>query len=464
MKTLFLVIPHFTFTSDLLHTNFIKGLSEKFRVIVLSPAFQANSPSQYYQSPNIEYLSWDVENPKFWLLFTKTLRLALIRQFDNLKYFQLRRYEKINLNWQRKLLRAISWFIPRLFLTASFFTKLEKWLLPNSQKFQNLIKKYNPAIILTCTPGFNSIEAEIIILAKKNGVKTAAINSSWDNYTSNAVQFRRTNYLVCWNKVMKKEAMEIHGYPENRVFISGTYRFDHHFQKHEKELSREEFLKSKGLDPNLKTLLICTVPPNTYPQQYKIWQILLEMWRSGQFQENVNLFFRLHPNDDPAKYKDFPALKNLRLEMAGHPMNALPNNSLKVEMDEEDLANLRYSLKYTDININCRSSLNLETSIYNKPSINLALYNYLRRYYVDWYLPIVESGGVKLVTTDEELKAAINGYLQNPAKDSEGRKKIFDDYVIFSDGKSYQRSVEAIDKIVSAITLPKRSPDLPSNL
>lgn len=451
MRTLFLFIPHFTFTSDLLHTNFIKTLAEKFRVIVFGPVFNKETAVQYYQSPNVEYIHWDVEHPRFWLFFTKTLRLAMVREFDHLEYLKLRWREKINWNWQRRALRLFSKLLPRAFTTADFFSRLEKRLLPDSKNFQAYIEKYKPAMILTCTPGFTTVEAEAIILAEKNRVPTAAIDSSWDNYTANSVQIRKTDYLVCWNKQMKKEAMELYRYPENKVFISGTYRFDHHFQKREKEISREGFLRSKNLDPARKTLLLCTLPPNTYPKQYDVWRTIVKMRTDDKFIEPVNLFFRIHPNDEPERYKEFEGIPNLRVELAGRPVKAITNNQLKVEMDENDLDNLCYSLKYTDININFRSSLNLETAIYDTPSINLALYGYLPRYYVDWYIPIVESGGIKLVATEDELRQAVNDYLKNPKLDSEGRKKIFDNYVGFRDGLSYARSVAVIDKIMQKI-------------
>ncbi len=451
MRTLFLFIPHFTFTSDLLHTGFIKKLSEKFKVIIFSPVFQTNDSSRYFQSPNVEYVKWDLEYPKFWLIFTKTLRLSMLREFDSLEYLKLRWREKTNWNWQRRVLRFISKLLPRFLTTADFFTKIETWLLPNSPKLQTLVKQYHPILIMTCTPGFTTIETEAIIFAKKNNLPTVAIDSSWDNYTSNSVQIRKTDYLVCWNKQMKKEAIELHHYLSDKVFISGTYRFDHHFQSHKKEISREEFLKSKGLDPNRKTILICTLPPNTYPPQYKIWREIIRMRDAGEFSEPVNLLFRLHPNDEPQRYKEFSGIENLHIESAGRALNAILNTHIKVEMDENDLDNLRYSLKYCDLNINFRSSLNLEAAIYDMPSINLALYGYKPRYYVDWFIPIVESGSIKLVTTEAELKDSVNEYLKNPKLDSEGRKKIMDSHVGFYDGKSFERSVLAIEEIAGKV-------------
>lgn len=448
MKTVFLVIPHYVFSSDLLHTKYIKYLSEKYRVIVFSPVFRSNPPENYYQSPNIEYIAWTEENPRFWLFFTKTLRISMIREFDNLEYFKLRRLMKINLNWQRKFLRMIGWFLPRQLLTADFFTKLEGWVLPKKNKFQEYLKKYKPSLVLTCTPGFNSVEAEIIIIAKKYGRKTVAIDSSWDNYTSNATQFRKTDYLICWNEVMKKEAMNIHHYSENKVFVSGVYRFDHHFEPQFKDITKEEFLRSKNLDPKLKTLFLSTVPPNTYPPQYKVWHEIVKMQQEKQLAEDVNILIRLHPNDIMEKYTEFNNIKNLHLESPGKLVAPTVSTSHKTEMDEADLKNLRYSLKYTDININFRSSLSLEATIYNKPIINLALDNYSLHYQMDHYIPILKNGGTKLVRDDTDLKNAINSYLINPDLDAAERKKIFDDYIKFTDGLSYRRSVDALLKMI----------------
>lgn len=448
MKTLFLFIPHYVFSSDILQTNYIKSLSEKYMVIVFSPIFQCNDPSSYYQSPNVKYIPWLEENPKFWLFFTKILRVSLIREFDHLEYYKLRQLTKANLNWQRKILRKLGWFLPGSLLTTRFFTSIENLLLYNSARFRTYVKKYRPVLIVTCTPGFSPLEAEAIIMAKKNGLKTVAIDSSWDNFTSNAIQLRKTDYLICWNKVMKREAEKIHGYNPSTVFISGIYRFDHYFEPHLQDITREEFIEGKKLDPKLKTLFLSTVPPNTYPPQYKVWREIIKMQQEKKFIENVNILIRLHPNDNIEKYKEFVGLKNVHIELAGKTKPKTAESGHRIEMDKNDLDNLRYSLKYTDVNINFRSSLSLEATIYNKPIINIGLFGYSNRYNVDWYIPIIKSGGVKLASNEKELFNFIQDYLKNPNMDSEGRKFIFDQYVKFRDGFSSTRSIETLDKIL----------------
>src|SRR3989344_1427066 len=269
MRTLFLVIPNFVFSSDLLRTEYIKYLPEKYRVVVFSPIFKLNPPGGYYQSPNIIYIPWEAEHPKLWLLFNKTLRLALIREFDNLEYHKLREKTQLNMNWQRKLLKFFAGLLPRPLTRADFFTRLENILLPNSPAFLKYIKEYKPSLVITATPGFNSVEAEAILLAKRSGIKTLATNFSWDNLFNTAKQIRKPDYLIAWNDALvKKAAMEIHGYPEDHVFVSGVMRFDDHFTGRARNAAeRKGFLEEKGLDPKLKTILYTTVPPQIYPFQ-----------------------------------------------------------------------------------------------------------------------------------------------------------------------------------------------------
>ena len=49
---------------------------------------------------------------------------------------------------------------------------------------------------------------------------------------------------------------------------------------------------------------------------------------------------------------------------------------------------------------------------------------------------------------DEELAIFINQYLDNPSLDRTGRKKIVDQYVQFTDGRSYKRSVDFLDNLI----------------
>ena len=74
-------------------------------------------------------------------------------------------------------------------------------------------------------------------------------------------------------------------------------------------------------------------------------------------------------------------------------------------MNYQDLLNLKYSLKYTDLNINYASTISIEACIFDKPIINIGyLDRFKLAYEFNHYIPIYKSGAVRLAKTDEALK------------------------------------------------------------
>lgn len=441
MKTVLLSIPNYAFISDLLRTKYIEYLSSKYRVIVLTPFIneQVAIDGRYIARPNIVYRKWALENPGLWGIM-KTLRISWVNEFDylpSIRYWYLRPNYRDNL--VRKCLRTAGLPFSK-FLTADFFTKIENALLPESNKFRALLAEYAPSALVTATPGFDPFEAELVLFAKRAGLSTVAVNFTWDNLTMNSKHIRKTDYLIAWNSVMKHEAQSIHHYPAEKIFVSGTPRFDPYFDKSAPDPGREKFLKSKGLNPEYPTIFHTTVT-KAYPFQKKYIQGMIKL-REVESIPYTNIFIRIHPLDLPDNYKEFQRVPNLHIEKAGEG-----GAEGKVEMSYSDLLNLKYSLMYTDLNVNYASTISIEACIFDKPVINIGYIDrFALAYDFDHYRPIVESGAVRVAKTDEDLARFINMYLEDPALDRERRRKIVSVYVGYTDGLSYRRSVDFLEQ------------------
>ncbi|TSC89644.1 MAG: hypothetical protein G01um10143_134 [Parcubacteria group bacterium Gr01-1014_3] len=441
-KTVILAVSNYIASSDLLRTKYLEYLSSKYRVVVLSPILDEARviAGGYLRSPEITYIHRPIENPRFWEFF-KFLRISLVNEFDYLKsvkYFYLRpNYAD---NKKRRLFRFFGRPFSRL-LTANFFSKIEAWLLPVSKSFKKIIQEYQPSVLITATPGFDPWEAELIFLANRESLPTVSVNFSWDNLTMNSKHIRKTDFMIAWNEIMRKEAIGIHHYSTERVFVSGIPRFDPYFVKDSNEPTREEFLKSKKLNPNLKTIFHTTVT-KAYPFQKKYIRDLIELRNKKQI-PYTNLFIRIHPLDLPENYDEFRGAPDLYIEKAG-----VGGSRGKVEMSYDDLLNLKYSLKYSDLNINYASTITIESSIFDVPVINIGfLDRFALAYEFTHYEPIYQSGAVRLVKTDDELPKFINMYLADSGLDREYRKKIVDEYAQFTDGLSYKRSVDFLEEL-----------------
>lgn len=448
MKTIFLFIPNYVYSSDLLRTSYISYLCRKFRVIVFAPLGLFVGGKPYFQSPNLTYIKWDVQYPKFWIIFGKFLRYCLIRKYDFEPVVQRNREAGLKL-WQRKLIRPFAYLFPKNWIDNGLFTRLEVFFLPKSKTFSEYLKKYQPTAVVVTTPGFTHFDAEVIILAKKFKIPTVAIDFSWDNLHNGGMHFRRTDYLIVWNDIIKNIAVKQYGYSPEKVFVSGIIRFDHYFVKQPGELSREEFLKSKKLDPQEKVILITTVTKGNYTDEDLILEKLLETREKRGFDGYPNIFVRLHPKEEVKKFTRFidPRIKNLCLEKAGQRREIELGS--KIEMDEDDLLNLKYTLMYADVNINYLSTVSLEAFVFDKPVVNINYpEKFHRGYTFSHYKPLIEMNSVRLAYSFEQLTDYINQYFKNPELERANREKAVDQFIKFRDGLSFKRSVDFLKKII----------------
>lgn len=449
MKTVFLFISNFVYSSDFLRTEYIKYLSKKYNVVVFIPdeAFCSDNKS-YYMSPNVKYVKWKVQSPKFWNLFGKYLRYSLIRKYD-FEPVVVRNKEKGMKDWRRKLLSILSHSAPKSFWTDDLFTKLEYIFAPNSIDFNNVVREYNPSLVLTATPGFSHLDAEAIILAKRAQIKTVAINFSWDNLHNGGMHFRRPDYLIVWNNIIKNTAVREYKYKEENVFVSGAMRFDSYFKSNLDEKSKEEFLLSKNLNPNEKTILITTVTKGNYPDEDVLLDGILRARDEGKFGGMLNIFVRLHPKEEFYKFEKYMKgdIKNLRVELPGKQLSKEMGTT--IELHEDDIQNLKLTLKYSDVVINYVSTITLEAFIFDKPVVNIDYpEKYHRAYSFRHYKPIVDSDAIFQSKSLAELISHVNISLINPSVKKQGRDNVFDSYIYYKDGQCYKRNVDFLDKII----------------
>ncbi len=449
MKTVFLFVSNFVYSSDFLRTEYIKYLSQNYRVIVLIPpqAFCSDN-KEYFMSDNIEYIKWNVQSPVFWNIFGKYLRYSLIRQYD-FEPVVIRNKAKGMRGWKRKILGLVSFLAPKSFWTNDLFTKLEMILAPESKIFNNLVKKYNPSIVLTATPGFSHLDAEAIILSKRAGIKTASINFSWDNLHNGGMHFRRPDYLIVWNNIIKNTAVNEYGYSAGNVFVSGVMRFDTYFTSEYKKLSRREFLISKNLDPDRKTILITTVTKGNYPDEDKVLDDLLRARSQGRFGDEPNIFVRMHPKEDFSKFQAYSSgkIRNLHVEYPGKLLSE--EMGTRIEIGIEDMSNLKNTLMYSDVVINYVSTMTLESFIFSKPVVNIDYpEKYHNAYHFRHYKPIVDYNAVFLAKSFDQLVDSVNECLKNPEVKIDCQNKVLDEFIYFKDGLSFKRNVDFLKEII----------------
>jgi hypothetical protein len=159
---------------------------------------------------------------------------------------------------------------------------------PDEWVVKDLISRKPDVVVATPVNHRFSGELEYVKAAKSMGIPTVIINQSWDNLTTKGLYHVVPDLLLVWNEAQKKEAVEIHGIPEENIVITGAPFFDKWFHHRQCE-DRKEFCDKVGL--NHKKPFVLYLGSSSKIAEDETW--LIKDIHDGL--EGVGLLVRPHP-------------------------------------------------------------------------------------------------------------------------------------------------------------------------
>jgi len=105
-----------------------------------------------------------------------------------------------------------------------------------------------PELLLLSSVVDSSRQRELVRAGRELGIPTAACVRSWDNLSTKSVFLDPPDLVTVWNETQRREAVELHGLPAERVVATGAQVFDRWFDRAPSQ-DREAFLLGLGLDP-----------------------------------------------------------------------------------------------------------------------------------------------------------------------------------------------------------------------
>ena len=121
--------------------------------------------------------------------------------------------------------------------------------VPVSARTRAFLEAEQPdAVFVTPLVDAGSPQVDTIRAAQALGLPTAACIASWDNLTNKGLLRVVPDLVTVWNDVQKREAVEYHGIPAERVVVTGAQAFDRWFGRSASR-SREMFCEMLALDP-----------------------------------------------------------------------------------------------------------------------------------------------------------------------------------------------------------------------
>ena len=451
MRTIFIPIYDGMISKNILRTDVFEILRKRndLRIVLIVDPSKKETYQKEFNGPRIA-----IESPiKFqhkgferaWVRFlaqiprTQTIKLLITGSPLSPKKSFLKKFglTLVSFIFDHKICRVILRKIDRLVFSG--------WQLAP------LFEKYKPALVFA--PNVFAVpDVWALKQAQKRGIKNIGMIKSWDNPTSKGLFRVHPDKLIVHNHILENETAGIDDYPKERIFTSGIPQYDIYFRSFSLQ-KRENFWKKYGIDPNKKIILYLEPGLILAPHGEEIWQIMNEFLEKNKIKFPAEIFVSIHPAYS-AKEEILKKLKHIKFVRLGEYANS---GTKSWEFSNDDMLELMYAVKFSDLVINIGSTMNIEAAILDKPIINIAFDGFkkqdygksVRQYYDFNHLKnIIKTGGVKVARSQEELLEQINKLLIDPSIGREGRKRITQEQCVFTDGESGKRLGEYILEVL----------------
>jgi hypothetical protein len=320
-------------------------------------------------------------------------------------------------------------------------------------RYREMLRRVRPGVLF-CGSQRPTTTLPAVLAAKSLGIPTAAFVFSWDHLTTKGRIAAPFDHYLVWSRHMRSELIRYYPrVPRENIHIVGTPQFDPYAEP-EILWSREEFCRCAGVDPARRLVCYSGGDLATCPEDPKHLEALMEDVRSGRIRGNPEVLLRPVPVDDGSRYADvcrrYPEIRRLQPRW----VHAEPGNWTRVMPSAEDVKFLANLTHHVDVNVNLGSTMTLDFGMHDRPVVNVAfdcadppvfgmpVWDYYYNY--EHLRPIVELGASRIARTREQLADHVNAYLENPALDREGRRRLVELQVGVAPGESSRRIVDVL--------------------
>jgi hypothetical protein len=352
--------------------------------------------------------------------------------------------------WQRTL-RSVARPLARLGIENGCERMLAEALIHRAAPARATawLREVGASAVLVMYP-FMERQMVMVAAAKQLGLPVIALITSWDNLSTKArMVFQYDAYLV-WSEQMKEELRRF--YPQSRtrpITVIGAPQYDVFFRD-EYLLPREEFLQSYGLDPARPVILYCLGSPNMIREDFGAREYI-ERIAADPARAHWQIIVRPHPGFATASGSELDAIKGrypgVILQDANRHWRQFPVQG------EAAIAEWVNSVRHADVVIQLASTMAVDAALFDRPVINLNFdpqpgrpnERMIHEVNDRWnhFAPITRSGGLQPVATIDEMIAATELYLRNPALHRNERRWIVDFVCGPADGQAGRRMAEA---------------------
>jgi hypothetical protein len=330
--------------------------------------------------------------------------------------------------------------------------------IPVSESITAFLRARSPDVLLV-SPVVDAASDQVdwVKAAQSLGIRTAVCIASWDNLTNKGHLRVKPDLVVVWNEAQKREAVEYHGVPAERVAVTGAQLFDRWFTR-EVTRDRAAFCARAGL-PDTRPFVLFT-GSSSFISESHAEVAFVRRW-IGALQASAD-----------------PLVRELNVLVRPHPYNChawtrpdqleLPHVRVWLYRDtnpvhEEHRADFFDSLYHSAGVVGINTSAMIEAAIVGRPvfSILTPEFDGTQEGTLHFrYLRPEHGGCVRIASTLEEHVAQLGAVLQDPAAARAETERFVASFVRPHgvDRPATPIVVETIERLAGEATAPHRVP------
>jgi hypothetical protein len=330
----------------------------------------------------------------------------------------------------------------------------------NVADFDGVVEATGVEAVVSVTP-YHDADALLLWAARRRGLPTVTAVISFDNPTTRERLVVRGDRVLVWNRHNAAELVRSYpDLPPSRVRVVGAPQFDLH-RRADLVLDEATWRNRLGLPADRPVVHYGGISASQAPGEVALVELLDRAVEDGRIPGRPVLLVRHHPTDDPAPWRALAA--RLRHGVVVDPWHAGPTVMTGWPTDEE-VALQMSTFAHAAAHVSICSSLAIDGAAFDRPHVCPTFVpghrpdeaRRLRALYdQEHWQPIRRSGGVVEVGDEAELLAAVADGLAHPERGRGGRRRLVEDLVTYTDGRSSERFVAEVAELLrSAGRLP----------
>ncbi len=360
---------------------------------------------------------------------------------------------------------ALAILLLRTFSFArNFLVRIQNRFIPTPSLYADLFATHTPDLVIASTAGWR-LDRYLLREAHARGIPTLAAIVGWDNPSSYAIRGAPMDYATCWSGLQKDELVYGSDWSPERVHIGGIPSYDGYFRK-EWQLSKADYFKLHGLDPNRKLISYACSFVHFAPN-YPNVEALARLVSSDALVEPSQLLVRLHPSHFQDKPKIFADEREriFALEKQYPDVHVVKPIALGGSLgyySGEDMDEKSSMMAHSDVLVTVYSTMVVETAVHDTPIVTAVIdvpggWNVPKKFSLslkkigNWptHKRFRDAKAGRVAHNESELRDILNAYIKNPSLDAAERRKFIEDEITFTDGTSGKHTAEFILRILS---------------